>query len=166
MDLIIPNENNEAFETRAKADVLKTLESLVKDLMDQHLQKRRLWFSSDFLPADEKNDEDEERVIDRLRGRAKGIADAVRVAVAVNLLTEEGLPHFHRVFSSYLGEDNIWSKWNFMWTAEEDRHGAILRDYARDSRLFRFREIEMMQHAYNTVGFTPEWDRDPYRVFV
>ena len=166
MDIIIPTENSGTVETEAKADVLKTLEGLVRDLMAQHMQKRRLWFSSDFLPADEQMDEDKGRALDKLRERARGIVDAVRVAVVVNLLTEEGLPHFHRVFSNYLGNDNIWSKWNFLWTAEEDRHGAVLRDYARDTRLFRFREIEMMQHAYNVAGFTPGWDQDPYRVFV
>ncbi len=166
MDLIIPTEKDTAFETEAKTDVLKTLEGLVKDLMAQHLKKRRLWFSSDFLPADEQMDEDQGRTLDKLRERARGIVDAVRVAVAVNLLTEEGLPHFHRVFSNYLGNDNVWSKWNFLWTAEEDRHGTVLRDYVRDTRLFRFREVEMMQHAYNVDGFTPGWDQDPYRVFV
>ena len=166
MDVFIPQEKNEALETEAKLDVLRTLEAFVKDLTAQHLKKRRLWFASDFLPADEREDGDERRVLDRLRERARGLADAVRVAVAVNLLTEEGLPHFHRVLATHLGSDNIWSRWNFLWTAEEDRHGAVLRDYARDARLFRFREIEMMQHAYQEAGFAPDWDRDPYRVFV
>ena len=53
-----------------------------------------------------------------------------------------------------------------MWTAEEDRHGDVLRDYTRDSRLFRYKEVDMMKYAYQEAGFTPEWDKDPYRVFV
>ncbi|MGQ9643773.1 MAG: acyl-ACP desaturase, partial [Ignavibacterium sp.] len=52
------------------------------------------------------------------------------------------------------------------WTGEEDRHGNILRDYARDSRLFSFKEVEMMQFYYQEAGFNPNWDKDPYKVFV
>ncbi len=166
MDVILPVARNEAFEICAKVEVLNELEPLVEDLMQQHLSKRRLWFSSDFLPADEQMDEDEVRARARLRERARGLTDAVRVAVALNLVTEEGLPHFHRVLSNHLGNDNIWQKWNFMWTAEEDRHGVVIHDYARDARLFRFRDVELMQYAYNEAGFTPAWDADPYRVFV
>ena len=97
MDLIIPTEKDIVFETEAKTDVLKTLEGLVKDLMAQHLKKRRLWFSSDFLPADEQMDEDQGRTLDKLRERARGIVDAVRVAVAVNLLTEDKIKRFDDV---------------------------------------------------------------------
>jgi acyl-[acyl-carrier-protein] desaturase len=134
--------------------------------MNDHISKRRLWFSSDYLPADEKMNDDQETVVKKLRERVRGINDSVRVAVAVNLLTEEGLPHFHRIIAKHLGDESFWSKWNNMWTAEEDRHGGVLRDYARDSRLFSFREIEMMQFHYQESGFNPDWDRDPYKVFV
>ncbi len=166
MDVIIPVEKDEEFETRAKVDVLHELEPLVETLMEEHCSKRRLWFPSDFLCADEQMDEDEERALARLRDRARGLPDAVRVAVALNLLTEEGLPHFHRVLYTYFGNESVWRRWNYMWTAEEDRHGLVIHDYARDARLFRFREVELMQYAYNEAGFTPAWDGDPYRVFV
>ncbi|RMF58672.1 MAG: acyl-ACP desaturase [Bacteroidetes bacterium] len=166
MDVIIPPEPDEQYETEARVAVLREIEPLVEEMMQEHLRKRRLWFPSDFLPADEQMEEDKKRLLDRLRERARGIADAVRVAVVLNLLTEEGLPHFHRLLSTYLGDESVWRKWNFMWTAEEDRHGCVLRDYARDARLFRWREVEMMQYAYQEAGFTPDWDRDPYRVFV
>lgn len=166
MEIFVPLENNESKLTSLKADVLQSLESQVKDWITQHVAKRKLWFSSDFLPADEKMEEDQLKIITKLRERVKGIKDAVRVAVAVNLLTEEGLPHFHRLIAKYLGDNSFWAKWNNMWTAEEDRHGGVLRDYARDSRLFNFKEIELMQFHYQESGFNPDWDKDPYKVFV
>ncbi len=166
MNIIIPKGNSGINETLSKVEVLNHLESKVKQWMEEHINKRRLWFSSDFLPADEIMDEKSEGIYKRLRERVKGLKDAVRVAVAVNLLTEEGLPHFHRVIAKHLGDDSFWSKWNNMWTAEEDRHGAILRDYVRDGRLFNFREIELMQFHYIESGFNPDWDKDPYKVFV
>ena len=82
------------------------------------------------------------------------------------MLTEEGLPHFHRLLAVYLGDESHWRAWNNLWTAEEDRHGQVLHDYARDTRLFDQRKIEEMQFEYIRAGFHPEWDRDPYRVFA
>jgi len=166
MNIIIsPGENGKS-EIEAKTELLNHLEDKVKDLMDAHLSKRKLWFSSDFLPADEKMNDDEETNIKKLRERVRGLPDSVRVAVAINLLTEEGLPHFHRIIAKHLGDESFWAKWNNMWTAEEDRHGGVLRDYARDSRLFNFKQIEMMQYHYQESGFNPDWDKDPYKVFV
>ena len=166
MDIIIQKDKSKGLDLIGKIEVLSLLESKVKDLIETHISKRKLWLSSDFLPADEKMSDDQEEIVKVLRDRVKGIKDAARVALAINLLTEEGLPHFHRIIAKHLGDDNFWSKWNNMWTAEEDRHGCVLRDYARDGRLFNFREIEMMQFHYLQAGFNPCWNNDPYRVFV
>ncbi|NWF48973.1 MAG: acyl-ACP desaturase [Ignavibacteriaceae bacterium] len=166
MEIIIKESNSAKSFFAQKTEVLKHLEEKVKLWMKDHIDKRKLWFSSDFLPADEKMNDDQEKNIKKLRDRARGLKDEVRVAVALNLLTEEGLPHFHRIIAQYLGDKSFWSKWNNMWTAEEDRHGAILRDYVRDARLFSFREVELMQFHYLESGFNPDWDKDPYKVFV
>ena len=88
------------------------------------------------------------------------------MALALNLLTEEGLPHFHRILSVYLGDESHWGRWNNLWTAEEDRHGAILHDYAHDAQIFDGLIVEKMQFEYLRAGFAPAWDKDPYRVFV
>jgi acyl-[acyl-carrier-protein] desaturase len=88
------------------------------------------------------------------------------VALALNLLTEEGLPHFHRILATYLGSTSFWCRWTNLWTAEEDRHGAVLHDYARDSKILDNPVLERLQFDYLRAGFEPEWDRDPYRVFV
>jgi acyl-[acyl-carrier-protein] desaturase len=166
MEIMIPQLDNEKLIGESKIEVLDSLEEKVKDWIGIHIAKRKLWFSSDFLPADEKMNDDRECIAVRLRDRVRGIKDPIRVAVAVNLLTEEGLPHFHRIIAKYLGDESFWSKWNNMWTAEEDRHGCVLRDYAREGRLFSFRELEMMQFHYQEAGFNPDWDKDPYKVFV
>ena len=166
MDVLIERTDNTDREIAARVEVLRDLEGLVARLMERHLEKRKLWFASDFLPADELQDEDADRRAAALRERARGIPDSARVALALNLLTEEGLPHFHRLLATYLGDESFWQRWNFLWTAEEDRHGGVLRDYARDSRVFNWREVEVLQYAYQEAGFVPSWDRDPYRVFV
>ena len=151
-------------ETLAKVEVLADLEPVVHTLMEAHEAKRILWFPSELLaPPD---DSDPDRHTAELRKRAEGISLPARIALALNLLTEEGLPHFHRLLATYLGGDTFWAKWTNLWTAEEDRHGAVLHDYARDSRILDNPVLERMQFEYLRAGFEPVWDKDPYRVFV
>lgn len=166
MDIIIKNEENLKSTINAKTEVLSSLENKVKEWINSHIEKRKLWFSSDFLPSDEKMSDDKQSILDNLKNRSKGLGDAVRVALALNLITEEGLPHFHRLVSSYLGENSFWAKWTNMWTAEEDRHGNVIRDYVRDSHVFNFRQVELLQFYYQQAGFNPNWNKDPYKVFV
>jgi acyl-[acyl-carrier-protein] desaturase len=147
-----------------KVEVLKDLEGRVRELMEAHERKRDVWFPSDLLEAPPDTCPDEFRT--KLRTQAEGIPDYIRAALALNMLTEEGLPHFHRLLAVYLGDDSHWRSWNNLWTAEEDRHGAVLHDYVRDTRLFNQRKIEEMQFEYIRNGFHPEWDKDPYRVFA
>lgn len=151
-------------DLESKIEVLRDLEPIVQELMEVHERKRELWFPSDFLGPEGDTDPDAHLVA--LRTRAAGIPDHARAALALNLLTEEGLPHFHRLIAVYLGDDSFWRGWNNLWTAEEDRHGQVLHDYARDTRILQQRKLEEMQFEYMKAGFHPDWDRDPYRVFV
>jgi acyl-[acyl-carrier-protein] desaturase len=151
-------------ETLARVEVLADLEGVVHSLMEAHEAKRVLWFPSELLAPPPDTDPDHH--VKELRDRAEGISLPARVALALNLLTEEGLPHFHRLLAVYLGSTSFWSRWTNLWTAEEDRHGAILHDYSRDSRILDNPVLERMQFEYLKAGFEPSWDRDPYRVFV
>ena len=151
-------------DTLAKVEVLGDLEDVVRELMVTHEAKRVLWFPSELLAPPP--DEDPDRHVKELRKRAEGISLPARVALALNLLTEEGLPHFHRLLAVYLGSNSFWSKWTNLWTAEEDRHGAVLHDYSRDSKVLDSPILERMQFEYLKAGFEPAWDKDPYRVFV
>jgi acyl-[acyl-carrier-protein] desaturase len=148
----------------SKLEVMADLEPVVQEFIEKHESKRELWFPSEFLPAGE-SDLDSQAA-NRLQDLARGLPDSVRVALTVNILTEEGLPHFHRLISDNLGSRTFWSLWNKLWTAEEDRHGNILRDYVRDSRLLNFRFLERLQFDYIRSGFNPDWGGDPYKIFI
>ena len=156
--------NIEERETLSKVEVIADLEPVVHDLMIVHEAKRPLWFPSEILGPPP--GEDIDKHLADLRERARGISEPARVALALNMLTEEGLPHFHRLLAVHLDENAYWAKWTNLWTAEEDRHGAILHDYTHDARVLDPLVIERMQFDYLRAGFEPEWDRDPYRVFV
>ncbi len=155
-----------SFGTPAQIEVLASIEDQVTDLIEDHKQRRTLWFPNEVLPASFDNTPEQEAQLAQIRDRARGIPDPVRVAVALNLLTEEGLPHFHRLISVHMGPASPWSDWNYLWTAEEDRHGCLLRDYVRDARLFEMGALEKLQYQYIEAGFDPEWDSDPYRLLA
>ncbi len=147
-----------------KVEVLRDLEPVVQGLMEEHEKKRELWFPSELLAAPDGEDPDEH--LRSLRARVAGVPDACRAALALNTLTEEGLPHFHRLLAVYLGNDSHWRSWNNLWTAEEDRHGTVLSEYMRDTNVVDQRKLEQLKFEYIKAGFNPQWDQDPYRVFV
>ncbi len=163
-DAMLKEIDSPEIRLQEKYEVLRDLEGTVRDLISRHLSKRELWYPSEFLPADQGTRNDRE--MSDLRKRAEGISDCARVALTLNILTEEGLPHFHRLIAHALGEEAPWREWNGLWTAEEDRHGNILRDYIRDSRLLKFSTLERLQFDYVRSGFHPHWDGDPYKILV
>ena len=127
----------------SKFEVLRDLEAKVKEMMESHERKRQLWFPEDLLGPEPGEDPDRHRKA--LRDQAAGIPDAVRAALALNLITEEGLPHFHRLLAVHFGDETFWRRWMNLWTAEEDRHGAVLRDYCRDAKVLHSPTFDRIQ---------------------
>ncbi len=152
--------------TPDQIEVLAGMEPVVQRETQAHLERRNLWFPNDLVRADAEVPAEWDEQLREVRLAARSLPDAVRVGVAMNLLTEEGLPHFHRLIAVHFGESSPWSAWNNMWTAEEDRHGCALRDYVRDARLFDMGALERLQYAYIEAGFDPEWEQDPYRLLA
>ncbi len=144
---------------QSKREVLDDLEEIVQQLIDTHDKRREVWWPSDFFTGDADDRE-------TLRRNAKGMPYPARIGLVLSLITEEGLPHFHRVLATHLGEDSFWHKWNNLWTAEEDRHGVVLHDYCRESLILEPRALDQLVFQYVRSGFNPKWEGDPYRVFV
>lgn len=154
------------FGTTAQIEVLNALAPVVVRETETHIAKRKLWYPNDLVPADAQEPAEREQEVAKMREAARDLPDVVRVALALNLLTEEGLPHFHRLIAVYFGQESPWVDWNNLWTAEEDRHGCAIRDYVRDARIFNMRALEEMQFLYIKAGFEPQWEQDPYRLLA
>lgn len=137
-------------------EVLQGLEPTVGALMARHKARPDMWFPSDLLPVNDCDDarEDDLRL---LRRRARTLPDAVRVVLDMNIRTEEGLPHFHRLIAGVAKPGSNIGRWNYLWTAEEDRHGCVLRDYLRDASILDMRAVEVRQFEYLCAGFDPAW---------
>jgi acyl-[acyl-carrier-protein] desaturase len=147
------------YGSREQTAVLASLEDIVISLLATHEQKRELWFPSDILIFEQEQSSG-------LRERAQTVPDAARISLALGLLTEEGLPHFHRLVTTHLGEDTFWQEWNNLWTAEEDRHGNAIRDYCRFTGILNMPSLERLQFSYLRNGFKRRYRQDPYTLFV
>ena len=80
MEFIISKPKYRANVLPQKAEVLRCLELKVEELISSHVSKRKLWFSSDFIPTEEKMNDEQASIKTKLKERAKGIKDQVRVA--------------------------------------------------------------------------------------
>src|SRR5262245_39840722 len=80
-----------------QTEVLTELGPLVRELITAHEARRFLWYPSELLEACEST-----HAAASLRSRAREISEPALVALALNLLTEEGLPHYHRAISTWL----------------------------------------------------------------
>lgn len=93
--------------------------------LDRHLSVAQDWLPHEYVPWDQGQDFAElpwEETQSRLTA-------PVRSAVALNLLTEDNLPGYHATLANLYGDRDPWRTWLDRWTAEEGRHGIVIRDY-------------------------------------
>lgn len=141
------------------------MEPRVVDLTAAHELKRTLWFPADLL--DPACGDDPVAFRAERRARAADLSGPARATMILGLITEEGLPHFHKMVADHFGEGSAWVGWRDMWTAEEERHGAVLQLYFRDAGVFDLARIQRLQFDYLRKGFYPAWrPRDPYSMLA
>ena len=150
--------------SRAASDVLKDIEEPVAQLLAQHTNKTEQWWPSAMLPRPYRPD-DAPRLA-QMQAEAAGIPTAARACLALNLVTEEGLPLFHQALGELLPKGAHFWTWLHQWTAEEDRHAQVIGAYVGLTGILDEIELDRMRFTYVRHGWESGWDGDPYRVFV
>ena len=72
----------------------------------------------------------------------------------MNLLTEDNLPSYHHEIAMMFGRDGAWGTWVHRWTAEEGRHGIVIRDYLLATRAVDPVALERARMTHMSAGFT------------
>ena len=132
--------------------LLHELEPVVAENLDRHLSVFKNWMPHDYIPWSQGRDfamlggED-------WRPEDSPLDASARVAMIVNLLTEDNLPSYHREIATRFGRDGAWGQWVGRWTAEEARHGIALRDYLVVTRGVDPVELENLRIAHMTAGY-------------
>ncbi|MCU1469006.1 MAG: fatty acid desaturase type 2 [Glaciihabitans sp.] len=119
---------------KTTTELLIELEPVAGSELDRHLATAKEWFPHEYVPWSQGRDYD-----GVFGGEAWSIEDskvspAARDALVVNLLTEDNLPGYHREIVTLFGRDGAWGTWVNRWTAEENRHGIVIRDYLTVTR--------------------------------
>lgn len=151
------------------AEVFQAVEPDVPDLIKTYRARSdRLWMPEELLvPPKCKTFNERREHFRTLHEGARNLDLGVIAAVVLNLLTEEGLPHYHRLLAQHLGyaDESPWTTWNNVWTAEEDRHGVVIHDMLRDAHIVAMGLVERLQHQYLSAGFNPQWT-SPYMIIA
>lgn len=111
--------------------LLAELEPVVERLYERHLKSTREWFPHELVPWDRVCEGDPREAWTEAHAP---MADGVRSALLVNLLTEDNLPHYFETIDNMFGRSGPWGEWTRRWTAEEGRHSIVIRDYLTVTR--------------------------------
>lgn len=149
----------------AQQEVLRGLAGFVGEKLSLLAPVDKAWQPTDFLPdltADDWRDR-----LERFRGPATEIPDALLVVLVADMVTEEALPNY-AVSLNLMAEDHTgtdpgpWARWLRGWVSEENRHGDLLNAYLRLTGRVDMRAVEVTVHHLINAGFNPRAYPDLY----
>ncbi|MGH3377370.1 MAG: acyl-ACP desaturase [Actinoallomurus sp.] len=119
---------------KTTVQLLLELEPVVATELDRHLATAKEWFPHEYVPWSQGRDFEGPFDGEAWSPEDSKVSPAAREALVVNLLTEDNLPGYHREIATLFGRDGAWGTWVNRWTAEENRHGIVIRDYLTVTR--------------------------------
>jgi acyl-[acyl-carrier-protein] desaturase len=130
------------------------LESLAVDvelLLRKHVDVADGWQPHDFVPWDDG------RNFAFLGGtdwspEQSELSDTAKLALTVSVLIADNLPSYHREIGKYL-RTGAWWRWVGRWTAEENRHEIMIRNYLMVTRAVDPVQLERLRMEHMTKGF-------------
>ncbi|KAK4747652.1 hypothetical protein SAY87_014238 [Trapa incisa] len=131
------------------------------------------WQPQNFLPdSSTPFDEFQERVRE-LRQRTAELPDEYFVVLVGDMITEDALPTYQTMINTLDGVRdetgaslNPWAMWTRQWTAEENRHGDLLRSYLYLSGRVDMLKVERTVQYLIGSGMDPGTENNPYLGFV
>lgn len=133
---------------RDKIEMFKSMEQWAEQNILVHLKPvESCWQPQDFLPDPSSEGFDEQ--VEELRQRAKELPDDYFVVLVGDMITEEALPTYQTMLNTLDGvrdetgaSPTSWGIWTRAWTAEENRHGDLLKTYLYLSGRVNMKQIE------------------------
>ncbi|MEO6792351.1 MAG: acyl-ACP desaturase [Mycobacterium sp.] len=138
-------------------EILSELEPVAATNVNRHESAAVEWNPHDYVPWDRGRNFARSGGTDWSPEQSQ-LSDIAKAAMITNLLTEDNLPSYHRQAAQYFSRDGAWAQWVGRWTAEENRHGIVIRDYLVVTRGVDPLALEQarMEHVTNGFAATPE----------
>jgi len=120
-----------------KLEIFKSLENWASESVLPLLKPvEQCWQPQNFLPDPSLPFDEFTDQVKVLRDRTKDLPDEYFVVLVGDMVTEDALPTYQSMINGLDGVgDEIgaspspWAVWTRAWTAEENRHGDLLRTY-------------------------------------
>lgn len=138
-------------------ELLSELDNTMEQNLNRHLSMAKEWHPHDYIPWDEGRNFAAMGGDDWDSSQSK-LSDLARTAMITNLLTEDNLPSYHRGLADNFSLDGAWGTWVGRWTAEENRHGIVMRDYLVVTRAVDPVELERARMQHMTTGVDAPMD--------
>ena len=135
-------------------DMLRELEPALRLGLERHLAQATEWFPHEYVPYEVGRNYLEEP----WETTDSDLSQVSRMALEVNLLTEDNLPYYHLALWETFGSEGAWGEWVRRWTAEEGRHAIVLRDYLTVTRGVDPVALERGRMEMVTRGYYPDGD--------
>lgn len=132
-------------------ELLESLSTEVEENLRRHIDAADGWQPHDYVPWDDGRNFGFLGGIDWEPGQGE-LSEVAKVALTVSVLIADNLPSYHREVGKYL-RTGPWWRWVGRWTAEENRHEIMLRNYLMVTRSVDPVELERMRMAHMTTGF-------------
>ncbi|SDC73463.1 acyl-ACP desaturase [Rhodococcus tukisamuensis] len=140
-------------------ELLTELQPEAEANLNRHLSMAKDWHPHDYVPWDEGrnfaflggDDWDPEQ---------SRLDEVAKAAMITNLLTEDNLPSYHREIAENFSRDGAWGTWVGRWTAEENRHGIVMRDYLVVTRSVDPVALEEARMIHMTNGYSSPGDTE------
>lgn len=138
---------------KSDQDLLSELEADAAHLLQKHIDAARDWQPHDYVPWDSGRnfaflggeDWSPEQVT---------LGDAEVVGATVSVLVADNLPEYHRDLAFALRSSDVWWKLIGRWTAEENRHAIVLRNYLMTTRAVDPVDLERVRIEHMTTGYS------------
>ncbi|WP_327110054.1 acyl-ACP desaturase [Nocardia sp. NBC_01730] len=130
------------------------LESLAVDVelnLRKHIDLADGWQPHDFVPWDDGRNFAFLGGVDWEPEQSE-LSDVTKLALTVSVLIADNLPSFHREVGKYL-RTGAWWRWVGRWTAEENRHEIMIRNYLMVTRSVDPVQLERRRMDHMTKGF-------------
>ncbi len=132
----------------SELEVSPSLSACAGTLLDRHLSMCKEWFPHELVPWSRGRTFEPGAPADET-----WLPAGVQSALFVNLLTEDNLPHYFHVLARAFDRDSPMGEWVRRWTAEEQRHAIVIRDWICVTRPIDLVGLERARMVQVSTGF-------------
>ncbi|KAG2663215.1 hypothetical protein I3760_16G017500 [Carya illinoinensis] len=157
-----------------KMEVFKSLENWASQSVLPLLKPvEQCWQPQNMVPDPTLPFEEFTDQVRELRKRTAELPDEYFVVLVGDMITEDALPTYQTMINTWDGvrdetgaSVSPWAVWTRAWTAEENRHGDLLRTYLYLSGRVDMLMIERTVQYLIGAGMDPGTENNPYLGFV